>query len=403
MPENKSISVALPDRLKKHFKGDPVIWGVVIALMVFSLLAVFSSTKTLAYQYRGGNAVYYLMRHSLFLFIGFVTIYIVHLIPYRYFSKTSQLLFYISVPLLAITLLFGANINDASRWIKIPGLGLTFQTSDLGKIVLIMFLARMLSLRQDIIKSYRTGFLPLLAPIIVTCALILPANLSTAVILFGVSIVLMFIGRIRFFYLFGFTALCLGILIGFILLLLHLDIEMGTRVETWKNRVENYIENDDSDGTFQSDQSKIAIATGGFIGKGPGNSVQRDFLPHPYSDFIFAIIVEEYGLWGGFLIIFLYLYLLFRAGVIVSQSTRTFQAFLAYGLAMLLVFQAMVNMAVAVGLFPVTGQPLPFISMGGTSTLFTAAALGMILSVSRSIEKENELKAQKVNSSDEQE
>ncbi len=403
MPENKSISVALPDRLKKHFKGDPVIWGVVIALMVFSLLAVFSSTKTLAYQYRGGNAVYYLMRHSLFLFIGFVTIYIVHLIPYRYFSKTSQLLFYISVPLLAITLLFGANINDASRWIKIPGIGLTFQTSDLGKIVLVMFLARMLSVRQDIIKSYKKGFLPLLAPIIVTCALILPANLSTAVILFGVSIVLMFIGRIRFFYLFGFTALCLGILIGFILLLLHLDIEMGTRVETWKNRVENYIENDDSDGTFQSDQSKIAIATGGFIGKGPGNSVQRDFLPHPYSDFIFAIIVEEYGLWGGFLIIFLYLYLLFRAGVIVSQSTRTFQAFLAYGLAMLLVFQAMVNMAVAVGLFPVTGQPLPFISMGGTSTLFTAAALGMILSVSRSIEKENELKAQKVNSSDEQE
>ena len=400
MPESKSISTTLPDKLKRYFKGDPVIWGVVITLMVFSILAVASSTKTLAYQYRDGNAFYYWFRHGSFLFAGFVSIYFIHLVPYRYFSKISQLLFYISIPLLAITLVFGTSINDAARWIKIPGIGLTFQTSDLAKIVLIMFLARMLSLRQDFIKSYRMGFLPLLAPIIATCALILPANLSTAIILFGVSIVLMFIGRIRFVYLFGFSALSLGILVGFIFLLLHLDIEMDIRVETWKSRVENYIENEDSDGTYQSDQSKIAIATGGIIGKGPGNSVQRDFLPHPYSDFIFAIIVEEYGLWGGFLIIFLYLYLLFRAGVIVSQSTRTFQAFLAYGLAMLLVFQAMVNMAVAVGLFPVTGQPLPLISMGGTSTLFTAAALGMILSVSRSIDKEKELKAQKENNSD---
>ncbi len=375
------------ERLKKYFKGDSVIWGVILALMVFSLLTVFSSTKTLAYQYRGGNAMYYLLRQGLFLFLGFLTIYFIHLVPYKYFSRLSQLLFYLSVPLLAITLVFGANINDASRWLRVPGLGVTFQTSDLAKVVLIMFLARMLSLRQDSIKSYKQGFLPLVAPVLVICALIMPANLSTAVILFGVSIILMFIGRIRFIYLFGFSTLIIIVVVGLIFVALNSDWE--GRWGTWRNRVVNYVENEDSDGNYQSDQSKIAIATGGIIGKGPGNSVQRDFLPHPYSDFIFAIIAEEYGLLGGLLVIFLYLYLLYRAGKIVSKSTRTFQAFLAFGLAMMLVMQAMVNMAVAVGVFPVTGQPLPLISMGGTSILFTATALGMILSVSRSVENES--------------
>lgn len=393
----------MSEKLKKYFKGDPIIWGVILVLMVFSLLAVFSSTKTLAYQYRGGNAFYYLVRHASFLFMGFITIYFLHLVPYRYFSRMSQLLFYLSIPLLAVTLIIGTNINDAIRWIRIPGLGVTFQTSDLAKIVLIMFVARMLSLRQENIKSYKQGFIPFVAPIIVTCGLIFPANLSTAIILFAVSMIIMFIGRVRIIYLAGFSLLILAFVVGFIVILTNLDMDMGTRARTWRNRIENYRDKDNSDGNFQADQSKIAIATGGVIGRGPGNSVQRDFLPHPYSDFIFAIIVEEYGLWGGFLIIFLYLYLLFRAGVIVGQSTRTFQAFLAYGLTLLLVFQAMINMGVAVGLFPVTGQPLPMISMGGTSMIFTAAALGMILSVSRSIEEEKKNKLQTSRKADEDE
>lgn len=381
------------ERLKKYLKGDPVIWGVVFTLMLFSMLAVFSSTKTLAYQYRGGNALYYWFRHSAFLFIGFATIYYVHLVPFKYFSKLSQILLYASVPLLAVTLVFGANINDASRWLRVPGLGLTFQTSDLAKIVLIMFLARMLSLKQDTIKSFKQGFQPLVIPVIVICGLIMPANLSTAAILFLVSMILMFIGRVRFIYLFGLSGIALVFVAGIIALALHLEME--GRFGTWKHRVENFISSDDKDASYQSDQSKIAIATGGVIGNGPGNSVQRDFLPHPYSDFIFAIIVEEYGLIGGLLVIFLYLYLLFRAGVIVNQSTRTFQAFLAYGLTLLLVMQAMVNIAVATGVFPVTGQPLPLVSMGGTSILFTGAALGMILSVSRSIEEEKKAKEEK--------
>jgi len=377
----------MSEKLKKYFKGDPVIWGVIMALAVFSLLAVFSSIKTLAYQYRGGNALYYWFRHSTFLFLGFITIYFVHLVPYKYYSRLSQLLLYITIPLLAITLIFGTSINQASRWLSVPGLGLTFQTSDLAKVVLIMFLARMLSLKQDVIRSYKQGFLPLILPVLVVCALIMPANLSTAAILFAVSMILMFIGRVRFLYLFIFTGIISTIAITLIIFALNSDWE--GRWGTWSNRVSSYIEQDE-DGNYQSEQSKIAIATGGIIGKGPGNSVQRDFLPHPYSDFIFAIVVEELGLSGGLLIIFLYLYLLYRAGVIVHQSTRTFQAFLAFGLTIMLVLQAMVNMAVAVGLLPVTGQPLPLISMGGTSILFTSAALGMILSVSRSINKEKE-------------
>jgi cell division protein FtsW len=305
------------------------------------------------------------------------------------------LLLYLSIPLLAVTLVFGASINQAARWLAVPGLGVTFQTSDMAKVVLVMFLARMLSLKQDTIKTYKQGFQPLVVPVLVVCGLIMPANLSTAVILFIVSIVLMFIGRIKFVFLFGFTSLMVLAVAVLMVIALHSDWE--GRWGTWRNRMVNFIEKDkSSDGNYQADQSKIAIATGGFMGKGPGNSMQRDFLPHPYSDFIFAIILEEYGFLGGMLVIFLYLYLLFRAGVIVSQSTRTFQAFLAFGLAMMLVMQAMVNMAVAVGLIPVTGQPLPLISMGGTSIIFTAAAFGMILSVSRCIQEEKALKTQTV-------
>jgi cell division protein FtsW len=373
----------MPERLKKYFKGDPVIWGVIFAMSIISLLAVYSSTGTLAYKYRAGNVTYYLLKHASFLFVGFLVIYFTHLVPYRVFSRLAQLLFYISLPLLAITLVFGTSINQASRWLTLPGTGLTFQTSDLAKIALIMFLARMLSLRQDTIKSYKQGFLPLIAPVIITCMLIMPANLSTAVILFAVSMTLMFIGRVKTIYLFGLSSLAIVVVVGLIIVAVNSDWE--GRWGTWRNRVVNHIEQEDG-ANYQSEQSKIAIATGGVFGRGPGNSVQRNFLPHPYSDFIFAIIVEEGGLIFGLLVIFLYLYLLYRAGVIVNKSSRTFQAFLAFGLSMILVLQAMVNMAVAVGILPVTGQPLPFISMGGTSILFTAAALGMILSVSRSIE-----------------
>ncbi|MBN1596745.1 MAG: FtsW/RodA/SpoVE family cell cycle protein [Bacteroidales bacterium] len=375
----------MSEKLKKYFRGDSIIWAILIALSILSLLAVYSSTFTLAYKYRAGNIGYYLVKHVLFIFFGFSIVYITHLIPYIYYSRISQLLLIISVPLLIITMFFGTSINEASRWLTLPGTGITFQTSDLAKLALIMYVARLLSLKQGNIRSYKDAFLPIILPVLLICALIMPANLSTAVLLFMVSVILMFIGRIRFTY--------IALVVGGIMIILSIVITIAVksewegRWETWYNRVIHHMEQD-SEGNYQSEQSKIAIVNGGLFGKGPGNSMQRNFLPQPYSDFIFAIIVEEYGLLGGVFVILIYLALLFRAGMLVRNSTRTFPAFLAFGLALMLVLQAMVNISVAAGLIPVTGQPLPMISMGGTSVLFTSAAIGIILSVSSGINRQ---------------
>lgn len=370
----------------KYIKGDRIIWAVIFVLSVFSILAVYSSTGTLAYQRMGGNTTYYLIRHSVILFIGIGIIFIIHLIPYKYYSRLSQFFLYLVIPLLFITLLAGTSFNQAPRWLTLPGLGFTIQTSDFAKLALIMYIARALSLKQQVIKSYKEAFVPIMVPVILVCVLILPANLSTALILFGTSIILMFIGRISIKHLFalaGIGVLVVSLFIGGALL-----IDREGRIITWKNRIEDYISGESKE-NYQVEQSKIAIATGGLFGKTPGKSVQRNFLPNPYSDFIFAIIIEEYGLiFGGLPILFAYLFLLFRAGVIVKKSTRTFPAFLTIGLVITIVFQAMVNMAVAVNLFPVTGQTLPLVSMGGSSLLFTSIAFGIILSVSRGIEKD---------------
>ncbi|MBN1953239.1 MAG: FtsW/RodA/SpoVE family cell cycle protein [Bacteroidales bacterium] len=377
------------ESVKKYIRGDRVIWAIFLALAIISVLSVYSSSYRTAYAFRSGQVGYYLVRHVIFIFFGFLLAYITHLIPYRLYSRISQLLVYITIPLLVITLFFGVTKNDATRWIELGGF--SFQTSDLAKLALVMYVARLLSLKQEKIRSYKEGFLPILYPVVIICILIMPANLSTALILLAVCIILMFIGRVRFLYItyLGFGATTL--LVIFILVAVQLNWE--GRMTTWYNRVVSHTQQDISskdirDQTYQSDQSKAAIATGGIFGKGPGNSRQRGFLPEPHSDFIYSIIVEEYGLLGGALVILLYLALLYRAGLIVRKCTRTFAAFLVVGLGMLMVFQAMVNMAVAVGIFPVTGQPLPMISMGGTSMIFTSVAVGMILSVSHGIKVE---------------
>ncbi len=334
----------------------------------------------------GGNTTYYLIRHSVILFVGILIIFVIHLIPYKYYSRLSQVFLYIVIPLLFVTLLAGTSFNQASRWLTLPGLGFTIQTSDFAKLALIMYIARALSLKQQVIKSYKEAFVPIMVPVILVCVLILPANLSTALILFGTSIILMFIGRISIKHLFAFAGI--GVLVVSLFIGGALLIDREGRISTWKNRIEDYISGESKE-NYQVKQSKIAIATGGLFGKNPGKSVQRNFLPNPYSDFIFAIIIEEYGLiFGGLPILFAYLFLLYRAGVIVKKSTRTFPAFLAIGLVITIVFQAMVNMAVVVNLFPVTGQTLPLVSMGGSSLLFTSIAFGIILSVSRGIEKD---------------
>jgi cell division protein FtsW len=381
----------LTEFLSKYFKGDKVIWGVVFALSVLSLLAVYSSTGTLAYKYQEGNTAYYIIKHFVLLAAGLSIIFVTHLIPFKYYSRLSQLFLYLSIFLLAITLVMGTSLNQASRWLTLPGLGFTIQTSDFAKLALIMYIARVLSLRQSDSKlnDFNGVFVTMIVPIVLVCGLIMPANLSTAAILFVTSFLLMFIGRVKVKYLLGISGV--GALIVALIIAGVIISGSGTgRIGTWQNRIESFV-NGDSDNNYQVEQSKIAIATGGILGKGPGNSTQRNFLPHPYSDFIYAIIIEEYGFFGGVLVLFLYLFLLYRAGVIVRKSRRTFAAFLAIGLAISLVFQAMINMGVAVHLFPVTGQTLPLVSMGGSSILFTGVAFGVILSVSRSVEKNEEI------------
>ncbi|MEJ6736791.1 MAG: putative peptidoglycan glycosyltransferase FtsW [Flavobacteriales bacterium] len=382
--------------VNKYIKGDKAVWLVVLLLAILSILTVYSSIVTLAYKYKGGDTVYYLMKHLFILVVGFGLMLGAHNLNYKYYSRISQLAIFISVPLLAITLIFGANINDASRWLVIPVINQTFQTSDLAKLALIMYLARLLYKKQDNIQDFKSAFLPIMVPILLVCGLILPANFSTAAMLFTTCLIIMFIGRVNIKYILSL----IGIGITSLILLLAIASskpDLLPRMGTWAKRVESFSAGGSS-GNYQADQAKIAIASAYPFGKGPGGSTQRNFLPHPYSDFIYAIVIEEYGLAGGVGVIILYLILFYRGIKIAQKAEKTYGTFLAVGLSFSLVFQAMINMAVAVNLFPVTGQPLPLVSMGGTSIWFTCLAIGIILSVSRNTEKsEKSVKQEKVN------
>jgi len=369
--------------LLEKTKGDRWIWLIIILLSLISIVAVYSATGTLAYKQGKAVEKILLTKHVIFVVLGIAMIYISHLLDYKYYAGISKVLMIITLPLLVYTLVFGTSLNDASRWVKIPFIGLTFQTSDLAKLALITFLARMLTKKQENIKDVKKAFLPIMGSVCVVFILIALANLSTALMLFGVSILLLIIGRI--------SIKQIGIVCAGGLVLLMFVIFLGPRRETYKSRIQSFMhpEMQNSDKTYQADHAKMALAKGGVFGAGPGNSIERNFLPHPYSDFIFAIIVEEYGFIGGLIIIILYLVLLYRCVRIVTQSPKAFGALLAAGLSFSLTIQAFANMAVAVGLGPVTGVPLPLVSMGGTSMIFTSIAFGIILSVSRDVEENN--------------
>ena len=373
--------------LIKRIKGDRPIWMVVVILSVISLLAVYSSSGSLAYRFRSGNTEYYLFKHFIIIVMGLGLMYLAHKIKYTYYSRISQLALIVAVPLLLFTLVKGTTINEANRWVTLPIINLSFQSSDFAKLAIIMYLARWLTKKQENIHDFKTAFLPAILVILLICGLILPANFSTAAVLFTTCVVLLFIGRVRMKHLLLLAGSGIAATLLFIVIVSAMP-DTG-RVSTWKNRINSFVSQDQGN-TYQSDQSKIAIASGGIVGKLPGNSTQRNFLPHAYSDFIYAIIIEEYGLIGGFIVVLLYLVLLYRGIRIAHKSPGTFGALLAAGLSFSLVFQAMINMAVAVNLLPVTGQPLPLISMGGTSLWFTSIAIGIILSVSRSTEDEKE-------------
>ncbi|MDX9932121.1 MAG: FtsW/RodA/SpoVE family cell cycle protein [Bacteroidales bacterium] len=370
-----------------HIKGDKVVWIIVLLLSLFSILSVYSSTGSLAFRYQGGNTEYYLLKHVFTIITGLFIMYLIHNMKYTLFSRLAQLLFILSVPLLLYTLIKGTNVNEAARWVTV--LGISFQSSDVAKLAVILFLARALALRQDKIDDLKSSFIPIIWPVGLVTILIFPANLSTAVLVFGTSLIIMYIGRIPVKYI----AAAIGalVLVGSLAVLIIMQSPGKGRTGTWANRIESYFSDEETEGDYQALQSKIAIANGGITGKLPGNSTQRNFLPHPYSDFIYALIVEEWGLFGGIFVLLLYLILLYRGIRIATRSPGSFGAFLSIGLTIMIVFQALINMGVAVNLLPVTGQPLPLVSMGGTSIWFTCISLGIILSVSRNKEEEKEI------------
>jgi cell division protein FtsW len=371
----------------KNIKGDKVIWVVVIMLSIVSLLAVYSSSGMLAYRKQGGNTEYYLYKQFFLLLVGFGLMYVTHLIRYTYFSRISQIGLVLSIGLLIYTMIFAESINNARRWDDI--FGISYQSSDIVKLFLIMSLARALSKKQDMVHNFKSGFLPVLLPVVLVCALILRDNFSTAAILFVTCLVLMFIGRIKLTFIFSVIGLGLFSVV-LIFILATTFPEVFPRGDTWTKRLETFSNNEKAspDAVYQVTQSKIAIASGGLLGKSPGKSTQKNFLPHAESDFIFAIIIEEYGIAGGAFIVLLYCILFFRVVRITMKCEGSFGAFLSIGIGFSLVFQALINMAVAVNLFPVTGQTLPLISMGGTSIWLTSISIGIILSVSRHIEIE---------------
>lgn len=376
------------NQILKRTKGDQVIWGVVLVLSFISLMAVYSSTRTLAYR-MDKNSIYYLVKQLMVLALGLLIIYWVHKVNYTKFARIAVLLYLISLPLLLYTLLFGASINDGSRWIKLPVINVTFQTSDLAKLALFMFLARVLSIKQEVIKDWKKGFMPVLVPVLLTCALIAPANLSTALMLGFTCCILFFIGRVQVKHI---MLLAVAGAIGVVALFFVSKATGFGRAATWERRINDFVGGKGEDGkkkeeVYQVLQAKIAIANGGIVGRGPGKSLQKNYLPEAYSDFIFSSIIEEYGLIGAAVVIFLYLLFLWRSIQIFRRCPYAFGAFLAVGLSITLVFQAMLNMAVNVHLVPVTGLTLPLVSMGGSSIWFTSIAIGMVLSVSRYVDE----------------
>ena len=382
-------------KVRNLFRGDKVIWIVTLLLVLISLLVVYTSSEQLANR-RNQNNTYILFRHFVTIVFGLGAMILAANIKYQRYSRILLLFFWISLPLLLFTMFLGKYVNNAQRGIEI--LGMTFQTSDLAKVALIGFLARILTLRRDSLDNIKELIIYVMLPILVTVGLIFKNNFSTAAMLFVTCVVVMFLGRIKLKYIFGFIGAV--VLVGAIALLVLLAIKPAdakdtNRSRTWLARVERFVGASDEEDEVQEDkfnqvlQAKIAIAGGSVLGKGPGKSTQRNVLQHAYSDFIYAIIIEEYGLVGGAFVLLLYLVLLFRATRIMIRAPQSYGGLLAMGLAFSLVFQAMLNMGVAVGLLPVTGQPLPFVSMGGTSLMFTGMSLGIIISVSKGLEKDN--------------
>jgi len=378
-------------RLLQNISGDRTIWAIVALLAIFSFLPVYSASTNLVGVVGKGTTLGYLLKHAMLLILGFVIIYATHKIPYRYFSGLSVLLIPVVIVLLIYTLYQGKTISgvNASRWISIPFVEIGFQTSTLAGVIIMMYTARYLAKNKEKIILFKESLMQLWLPVGLVLILILPANFSTTAIIFTMVIIMSFLG--------GYPLKYIGAIIGVGIIALAIfiltvkafpDTFKNSRIDTWMSRIENF-SSQDSDANYQAEKAKLAIASGEIQGKGPGKSVQKNFLPQSTSDFIFAIIVEEFGLIGGASLLLLYLGLLFRIVIVATKSASIFGTLLVLGVGIPIIFQAFINMAVAVGLFPVTGQPLPLISTGGTSIWMTCFAIGIILSVSAAREIED--------------
>jgi cell division protein FtsW len=385
--------------LTKTFKGDRAIWGLVALFMVYSLLAVYSSSVSVAFKSYGGNTTYFLRSQFFMLLLSLIIIVVVSYLSYRIYFSMAGIILIIAAGLLVLTFIFGARVNEATRWLVIPGTGFRLQTSDIAKVALVLYLARTLAKYQNELNNFMLVTKYFMIPIAIICGLILPENLSTAMMIFGISMIILFIGRVPFRFLLAYFGIAIA---GVVLFALVLSVvAKDNRVQVWKNRIEHYFSGtSDEDGDYQSNQAKIAISTGGLFGKAPGRSTQRNMLPQSNSDFIFAIIIEEYGLLlGAIPLILAYMILLFRGINIAKKCETAFPAFLVLGLIVMIVVQAVLNMMVAVGLFPVTGQTLPMVSWGRTSVLVVSFSIGAILSVSRVVNariKQEELSTEEV-------
>ena len=386
-------------RLLNTLKGDRAIWGVVALLAIFSFLPVYSASSNLVYVVGRGTTFGHLMKHGMLLLLGFGIIYAVHRIPTHYFKGLSIIAMPVVVLLLIYTLAQGTTIEgaNASRWIQLPFVGITFQTSTLASVVLMVYVARYLSKMREKAVTFRESLLPLWVPVFTVIMLILPANLSTAAILYFMVVVLCFMGGYPLKYLFSMIAMGVLLLVMFVVTAKAFPEVMPNRVDTWMSRIESFWNPADTEGDYQIEKAKIAIASGGLVGNGAGKSVMKNFLPQSSSDFIYAIIIEEYGLVGGFALMFFYLLLLFRIVVVANANTSVFGKLLVIGVGIPIVFQAMINMAVAVELFPVTGQTLPLISSGGTSIWMTCLAIGIVLSASIKNEEQEESYSEETN------
>lgn len=369
--------------IKRFFRGDRYLWGLIALFMLISLLSVYSSSVSVAYASHHGNTFYFLRTQFIMLMLGLLIIVVTHWIPYIKYMQFAAIGLGVAVILLGITLVAGVSINEATRWLEIPVIGLKLQTSDIAKVALVLYLARGLTIYQHELKNFRTVTIRLVVPVAIVCMLIMPENLSTAVMIFMISMIILFIGRVPIKFLMAYAGLGLAAVLLFASLLVIIKKD-DNRVQVWKNRIETYFSGESSpDADYQSNQAKIAISTGKLFGKLPGGSTQRNMLPQSNSDFIFAIIVEEYGLFGAIIVILSYLALMFRGIQIARKCDYAFPALMVLGLTVMIVFQAFLNMLVAVGLFPVTGQTLPMISWGRTSVIVISFSLGAILSVSR--------------------